>query len=372
MIPLDGLLLWNRLIWIGVGCLLLTLSFTVFSARERRPRAPRVEAPAAKTSLVMLARPAIAAGGVSAWDQFVLRTRHETRSILRSWTFIVLLILGVVLAAGVLSIQVLVGAIPTPPVTLFVVNSITATFGLVTLLIPIAYGGELIWRDRKAKIAQIVDATPAPTVVFLASKIIATGLVILALLGVGMATGIVFQWMKGSESIDVAFYLIKLPLIVGLPALMYSMLAIFIQTVVNRKFVGLLIMLALLCVVGFAADFGLDNPLLTLFTIPDAELPGTQAYARFFLYSLWFAVYWTGIAVLVGVASYLLWVRGSGSLWTRMRLAHQAVTPAVAVIAAIAFVGTAATAGYIRWSEHSSTYSASPAVVAQNSAPAVR
>ncbi len=344
-IPLDGLLMWNRLLWIGIGVLLLVLSFTLFSARERRPRAPRVDAPLASTARLMLDRPAIAAGGVSVWDQLALRTRHETRSILRSWTFLVLLILGTLLATAVLFI-LSVSGLPNPSSTLVVVNGIAAAFTLVTVLLPIAYGGELIWRDRSAKIAQIIDATVTPNVVFLASKIIAVALVILALLAVAMTTGVTFQLIKGAESIDVGYYLIKLLMFVGLPALMYGVLAIFVQTVVNRKFVGLLIMLALLGVVAFAPEIGIQHRLLWLFTIPDPGMsPGYAAYIP----SLWYAAYWSSIAVLIAMASYLLWVRGSASLWTRIKHAYRPLTPAAALVAVLSIAGTAATGGYIYW-----------------------
>src|SRR5262249_48091044 len=43
MLQLDGLLLWNRVIWIGIGAVLLALSFTLFATRERRPPARRLE-----------------------------------------------------------------------------------------------------------------------------------------------------------------------------------------------------------------------------------------------------------------------------------------------------------------------------------------
>jgi ABC-2 type transport system permease protein len=338
-IPLDGLLLWNRLLWIGIGAVLMVLSFTLFSTRERRPRA-RVDAPATARSMVMINRPVIAAGAVGAWAQLALRTRHETRSILRSWTFLILLILGLLLAVGILSVLSLIDTIPDPSSTQVVVNAVAGAFTLITVLVPIAYGGELIWRDRNAKIAQIIDATAAPNVVFLLSKIIAVAVVILALLAVAMATGVTFQLYKGAESIDVGYYLIKLSLFVGLPALMYGVLAIFIQTVVNRKFVSLLLMLALLGIIGYADEVGITNKLLLPFSIP------YRGYANL-LPSLLYAGYWTSIALLIGLASHLLWVRGAGSLWTRIKCVR--ITPAAAVIAVLALAGTAATAGYIIW-----------------------
>jgi ABC-2 type transport system permease protein len=179
--------------------------------------------------------------------------------------------------------------------------------------------------------------------VFLLSKIIAVAFVIVAMLAVAMASGITFQLIKGAR-IDVGYYLIKLSLFVGLPALMFGVLAIFLQTVVNRKFVGLLLMLALLGYLAFAPEFGITNNLLLPFTIPD---PGMRHGYADVLPALWFAGYWCGIAVLLAVASHLLWVRGAGTLWTRLRFAPRAVTPAAAVLAVLALLGTAATAAHV-------------------------
>jgi ABC-2 type transport system permease protein len=185
----------------------------------------------------------------------------------------------------------------------------------------------------------------APNVIFLLSKIIAVALVILGLLAVGIITGIVFQLIMKAQSIDIGYYLLKLILVVGLPALMYGVLAILIQTVVNRKFVGLLLMLAVLGVMAFADEIGIDR-FLHLFAIPDPGMaPGYGVFSK----SLWFAGYWTGIAVLIAIASYLIWVRGAASLWTRLARAPRSITPRAALIAVLALGGAAAAGGYIYW-----------------------
>ncbi len=46
----DGLLLWNRLIWIGVGCLIFAAAYARFSFAERRTKARPIEADARKPS----------------------------------------------------------------------------------------------------------------------------------------------------------------------------------------------------------------------------------------------------------------------------------------------------------------------------------
>jgi hypothetical protein len=63
----------------------------------------------------------------------------------------------------------------------------------------------------------------------------------------------------------------------------------------------------------------------------------------------------------MAIVAYLLWVRGAGSLWTRIRHARLLVTPAVALIVGIALTGAAATGGYIHWTSHGSMNSVAPA-----------
>jgi ABC-2 type transport system permease protein len=352
LIPFAGLLLWNRLLWISIGILLLALSIKLFNARERRPRAPRIDLARMATSPVMRERPVVTSGGGSVWDQIVVRTRHEAGSILRSWTFLVLLVLGPLACVGVLVAQAAVAQMPTLPVTYVVIDSVAAAFALVAVLVPIAYGGELIWRDRNAKIAEIVDATPTPNFVFLVSKIAAVALVILALLCVVMVTGIAFQLLNGVTDIEIGFYLVKLLLVIGLPALMFGVFAILVQSVVNQKYLGLLILLAVLVALPFASYVGIENKLFVPFELPDVPLSDLNRYGHFLARTLWFAAYWLCVAVLIAIAAHLVWVRGAGSLWTRMKRARHAVTPAVASLAGVALAGTAASGGYIYWNTH--------------------
>ena len=348
-IPLSGLLLLNRLLWVGIGLALLAVSLTLLGARQRRARVPSVNLAKAATSPIMRDRPVLAVGGAGAWDQLVVRTRYEAGTILRSWTFFVLLALSVLGCIGALLARNYFVTMPSLPVTYLVLDIVTVAFAFVALLVPIAYSGELLWRERQAKLAEIIDATPTPTFVFIVAKIVAVALVILLLLAVLMATGIAFQLLNGVTDIDFGFYLVKMFLVVGLPALMFGVLAMLIQTLVNQKYVGLLIVLAVAIAMAFAPSIGIESYLFRLFELPDVPLSDLNRFGHFLVRTLWFAAYWTCVTVLVGVITYLVWVRGTGSLWKRVKRAHLAITPAVASVAGVALAGMAATGGYIYW-----------------------
>jgi ABC-type transport system involved in multi-copper enzyme maturation permease subunit len=356
LIPLNGLFVWNRLLWIGIGTGLLALSFTVFDARERKPRVRGVDAPGTAQPSAMLTRPVVAAGGVGTWEQLVVRTRHETRAILRSWSFIILMGLGVILSMIVLAAFGATGRLPNPPPSDVVAYAVTSAMWLVLVLLPIAYGGELIWRDRRAKIAEIIDATPAPTAVFIASKIAGLGLVIVGFLVAALVTGVGYQLAKGATGIEMRFYFVKLVVEAGLPALMYGILAIFIQTLVNRKFVGLLFMLTVLLMIAILPELGYDNKLFLPFYIPAAPVTGSNVLGTYLVWdylshALWFVGYWICVSVLIALVSYMIWVRGSNSFGSRVGRSYLAVNRVFLITAAIALAGAIGTGLYIHLNE---------------------
>src|SRR3954449_9870071 len=90
-----------------------------------------------------------------------------------TWTFYALLGVGIAACVGLLLADEAIAETPVLPYTYVIIDTVAASFGFVALLVPIAYGGELIWRDRKSKIAAIVDATPTSNWIFVTSKIIA-------------------------------------------------------------------------------------------------------------------------------------------------------------------------------------------------------
>lgn len=348
LIPLNGLLLWNRMLWIAIGVSLLVLSFTLYTTRTRgsQPRAERIQSTAVRLSR---ARPRTHLGSVSVCEQLALRTHHELRSIVQGCTYASLLLVGLATCIGVLIVSQRSTSTPDLPVSYAVIDVVGYIFAVLAILMLVTYCGELVWRDRKAKIAAIVDATPTPSYVFLISKIAAVTLAMLPLLFLLMATGISFQLYNGITQIDFGFYLMRLVLYFMLPAMMYGVLAIFIQTVVNQKFVGLLVVLAVFVAVPLAGSAGIENNLLLLFEIPDFTLSDMNGYGHFLPRTFWFCVYWGCISVLIAIAAHLLWVRGVDTLRTRIRMMRRVFTRVVASLAGLAFAGTAATAGFIYW-----------------------
>jgi hypothetical protein len=168
-----------------------------------------------------------------------------------------------------------------------------------------------------------------------------------------MVTGILFQVADGFPHIELEFYLVPLFVGAGVTILMFGMLSFFVQTVVNHKFVGLLIVL--LVVAGlFAVDqLGYGDLLILFAGRTPILLSDMNGFGHFVPGSLWFAGYWALFCVLLGLAANGLWPRGTaGTLLHRVRLARHAISPPAATLAAISLTAMVATGGYIFLNTH--------------------
>ena len=336
---ITGMLLWNRLLWIGIGLALMSLTVALFqpvrSGTGRRwfGRAPKaavdsaVAAPGASAPGQDLAKSTRATQRFDAgatWRQFLAQWRFDTKGVLKGVAF------GVMLAFGVFN---LVGSIALSDVL----------FG--TKLLPVTHAGELIWKERAAGLGEVNDAMPVPDWVPLAAKLATVLLVTVAFMAAGVATCVVFQTFKGYTDYEWSLYL-EGALIELIPFVLLGTLALVLQVLSHNKFLGYLLLIVALVVRGFMGGLNFEHNLYNYASAPQIPYSDMNGYGHFLRGFLWFEGYWSLFAaLLVGIAA-LFWVRGTApTLRGRWREAGQrARGPAGFALAAtlLAFAGTGA------------------------------
>jgi ABC-type transport system involved in multi-copper enzyme maturation permease subunit len=177
-IPFEGVYLINRALWSAFSLVVLLLGYWRFSfvstpagkrgqARpepEAAPQAPSGmadlhEAPdfAARSLAVLLAK--------SSWLAF--------RESVKNVYFAVIVLAGMLtLIVSSLDLGAIYGT-KTYPVTYMVLELIRDVFALFLLVVTTFYAGEMVWREREARMAQMLDALPVPSWLPLAAKTIA-------------------------------------------------------------------------------------------------------------------------------------------------------------------------------------------------------
>ena len=351
--PLTDPLLANRALWLAVGLGVLAYGIARFRfaqfAREDGARVEPAEAEAPSLAArLRLPEPRRAFGARARLAQLAAVTRDGTRRLVRgAWFWILAGLLVVFMLATGTEIGSIYGT-RTYPVTYQVLELLSDTFALFVIIIITIYAGELVWEEREAGAAQIHDSLPVPGWIPFAAKCLALTAMVAVLLAVTMLTGMLIQAGRGYFRFEAGLYLREL-YVVGLPTfVLLIVLSVTVQSLVNHKYVGHLVMI-LYWVVGpfVAARLGSHN--LTFYpSTPSPFYSDMNGYGHTLEGTRWYLLFWAGVAVLLALLSNLFWVRGletGGRM--RMRLARARLTRPVLTAAGTAAALVLATGGFI-------------------------
>ena len=346
-IPFEGVYLLNRLIWSGFGLVVLLLGFWRFhfistadsgAARRRDSELPlqlsqtaadtREKPDFANRSLALLLVR-------SAWLNF----RESVKNI-----YFAVIVLAAVLAVFASSLNI--GAIygtNTYPVTYQVLELISETFALFMLVVTTFYAGELVWREREARMAPMLDVMPVPTWVRMLAKVFALVGLQALMLFVLMLCGLLIQVFNGYFMFEMGLYVKSLFLIQLPQYALLAALAIALQVLFNHKYVAYFAMILYYVATISFGTLGLDHPMLLYGTSPDFVYSAMNGFGHYLARERWFQLYWGGAALMLLVLTLVFWPRGcNDELGSRLRLARRNLsTPVLACFA----VGLAIFAG---------------------------
>lgn len=344
--PLRGVLLENRLIWLGCGFVLFALAYARFRF-ELTPQRERRKAGAAEPEQPLNpGLPDAVPRGGHAWQAFLTLTRFDMRSVFATPAFFVLVAIGVLNVYGALQETVTDHDITYFPVTRAVVRALQGAYSFIPLIIAIYYSGELVWRDRERRIHEIVDACPAPDWAFLLPKVLAVGLVLIVSLAAGVLTGMVFQVSHGYLRLEPLHYLLWFLAPQTISVWQLAVLTVFVQSLLPHKAVGWAAMLVYLVLSITAVNIGYEHGLYHYGFAPEVPLSDMNEMGRFWIARAWFEIYWSAFAVILVVIAQLLWRRGAQTrLAPRLALAYHRLPGAAAAVmggAAAVWVGVGA------------------------------
>lgn len=315
--PLEGVLLWNRVLWTLAGAVILAGTYALFNPSPRGAKAKKAEklraitdaAPAPVATAGRLPQPTH--GLRAAWAQLVSRTGFEMAMIFRSPAYLVLLLLGFAFAIAMLFFTGEMYGAPILLVTRVAITALFGAFSLISIVIAIYYSGELVWRDRERKTHEIIDASAAPDWTFLIPKTLALVLVLFSTALIGILAGVVTQAIKGYYDFELGKYVFWYAIPQAVSFSLLAVLAIFVQALSPNKFVGWAIMVVYLISTIVLSNLGFDHPIYqygTGIAVPLSDMNGRGDFAGF---NAWFDLYWTAFAIVLLVVVYGLWRRGT-------------------------------------------------------------
>jgi len=355
LVPLEGVLLWNRALWVGLALLIAGVatwrfSFAAFASEApgtRRKKAQLVNDGDERVSTV-LAIPRVEArpdGGLRLLPHLVTLYFRET---VKNVYFSVLVLAGILFLVFASTTLGDIFGTRTWPHTFQIVQLLNGSFALFMLVLIAFYAGELVWRERESRLDQIADALPTPTWLPLVAKLLALMLVPLLLQAVLMLCGMAIQLAQGFTRFDIPVYLEAL---FGIDLVNYWLLcalAIALHSVVNHKYVGHFLMIVYYVVITFSSPLGLEHNLYKFGNVPNAVYSDMNGWGHF-LPRVWaFQAYWAAASVLLLVAGHLMWTRGTLSGWReRLRSANTRLTGPTLALGGASLLAFVALGGFI-------------------------
>ena len=355
LIVVEGPLLWNRLFWFGAGVLMLagtTLRFRMEQHQLRDRRRQSVEVSEERGAPMRLSLAAGSFDRKTRMRQMLAITGQSFRELVISRDFLIIS-LALAVMVVILGSNAIGDNFGTPfwPLTQFIAPFLGGFLPAAAIsLLTAFYAGELVHRERENGSSDIVDATPVPGWALFAGKYGALALMLMTLQAVLMVSGLLLQAVTGYFRFEIGLYLrilfgLKLP-----DYLLFAALAMLVHVVVDNKYFGHAIVVICYFLTIFAARFGLHHNLLVYGSDPGWVYSDVSGFGPFVAPVLWFKLYWSGWALLFGIAASLSWIRGrERGLRKRIRLARLRFNRPAAMAAAagaLVIVGAGASIFY--------------------------
>lgn len=352
---ISGLLLLNRAIWLSLGAIMLASTHLLFQPQRQRAKkrwwhrkAAADDAGAAATrqpvrNLTM--RPQLAAlrnfNSNTSLRQLAHLLWFDTTYVLKSLPFLVLLafaLLNFIVGSQTLDTEF---GTPIHPVTALMMQAMQGSYQFLLVFILGFYAGDLLWRERDAKLAEVTDSSPVANWVPMLAKVGAIVAIVLVFMFVGVVAGMGSQLWQGHTHLEPGLYL-RAALIDSVFYILMGVLALFLQVVSNQKFIGYLLL-----VVGFLAQLtlasvGYEHNLYIFGGSPEMRYSDMDGFGPRLAPWIWFNIYWTSFAAMLVVLAGAFWVRGTspGGLqrWRHAMRSLRGPQAAVLGALAIAFV----------------------------------
>ncbi|MBV7537651.1 ABC transporter permease [Duganella sp. sic0402] len=332
-----GALLANRLLWALVALSLLALTVWRFqplhagTARRgwlgrmadrwfRVPGRPQAAKAVEQPSGAWVRR-APHWGLSSAWRQCWSMLTLDVRGMLRSLPFMIMLLLGL---ANFL-VNYLVGGLRIDsvpyPLTRMMLQELDGGLNAVLGLVLLFYSGELVHKDRQARIDGLSDAMPVAQWAPLLAKCGALLVLVLVYMVAGVPAAMLIQAVQGGVDFQPLLYLQGTLLAAAWYGLM-ALALLALQVLAGHRYLGYALGWALMLSERVLQGMGIDNHLYSYAALPALVYSDMNGYGHYLKGWSWFAFYWTLFALALLLLAQAFWQRGQMPRWRqRWRLA---------------------------------------------------
>ena len=350
----SGKFMLNRLFWLGIALViflftLFKFSYKGFLASKKKKSVKEDKAIYKPSGITAIAQ---SFTKKAQWGNLWSLSKIEFLSIVKESVFLVLIVIGILIASFVAYQSNQIYGTPSLPLTRYMVAQIAGGISLFSVIILIIYAGEAVHRTRKNKTFEFYDALPVSNNTLYLSKIISLVGVAVVLTLLGILVGIIYQTVNGYFRYELGMYFTYNFAKIFPAYLMTLLLAFFIHVLVNNKFLGHFIVIAIYIGLPLLLSlaFKTNNPLLIFSDTTGSFLSDLNGFGHYLYGEFWLNLYWVLFTCVFAAIGKIFWNRGFfSSAKERLKLAKsrfKGSTVAYTLFFLLAFVSVAAYSYY--------------------------
>jgi ABC-2 type transport system permease protein len=357
MVPLTGMLFYNRMLWIALGMLTLGIGYHYFSFNVVRDKVSTKMKQTAETEYknhysgeLITSPPAFPQAGLQASIiQLFNLTLFSFKSVVKEVSFSVVILCGIgILLINSFNLSTSYG-VNNLPATYIIVGEIVELTLIFFVAIVLIYSGELVWKERNVRINLLFDTLPISNFIILSGKFLGLMLVLVLLIFTLIASGILFQSFHGYYDYELPVYFAAF-FVEVFPFLFILGIVCFVSHVmVNNKYLAHLVVLIFITISTFGFGIlGLDHSLISFGGSFLTSYSDMNGYGHFLKPYLWIKIYWISFSLLFFLIAVLFLVRGTeAGFMRRWRQSGTLLTSPVKRISIAAILIFIFSGGYI-------------------------
>ncbi|MFT4762042.1 MAG: ABC-2 type transport system permease protein [Paraglaciecola sp.] len=347
-VPFDGVVLWNRLLWMGLSLAVLLFTFWKFdfnlvgNASKKQKKNVQVKLANVVSQHAAVTIPKVtqhfgfATNMKQLFDLSVFYFKWLTKQI----PFVAITVMGLIFT--IIGTVVFVGGgmydVDSYPTTYRMLESLS-DFNIFFIIIIVFYSGELIWKERDVKMNLIHDAMPYPNFVAVGGKFMAMIYVFVGLLLLLILCGVISQAIMGFTDFRLDVYFKTLFSDIFFFCVLFTFLGFFIHTIVNHKFVGHALYVLFFIITLVITQLGFEHDMFRFASGGLGTFSDMNSFGHYVNPFSWFSLYWFGLALVMFALVLVFSVRGAeAAVKTRLKLGALRLTRPLLLFGIAAFL----------------------------------
>ncbi|MDN3706369.1 M1 family aminopeptidase [Myroides ceti] len=345
-IPLSGVILYNRLIWMGVSLLVLTALYFSFSFShspltiKRKKKGSRLVknnfGSIIKINLSKVTHNySFGQNLKNAWSL----SNFDFLVITKNWVFItIMIILAIFIVISGFTLGLIYGT-NTYPVTWKIIEAFGGNAIFFNSLLIYLFAGVLIQNGVTSRMNLLIDSTPIPNWTLLLSKFLALVKMTVVVFFITILASIAIQIYYGYYNFELLHYLQEFYIFMMVDMIIVIIYSLFIQSFFKNYLIGFFVILVSLFILSSLSKIGIEQAIFHFNSDPGyyySDMNGYGVVRDYFIYKL----YWLLFAGVLYAITLLLWRRGIlAGAKERIKIAFKRMKAPIMVPAFISLIG---------------------------------